>query len=178
MANWSTISTFWISGTPRPQNRPHPRVRLLAGVSQFRSVRTPAEIYRLVRGDVYQDSDVPGTPLNKWKETIKTESGRHVPDIPLSGPVRVDVTIYLPRPKYMQGGKYPDNPILHDKVGDRDNFDKTILDAMSDVGWWGNDGQVCSGLIEKYYHARRGTPGVKITVSAVEQQPTLLGGVT
>lgn len=173
---WTHAASFWISGTPKPQNRPSPRVRLIAPISRFREVRTPRDVFALVRGTVYQDSDIPGKALYEWKQTIIREAGRHVPDLPLEGPIRVDVAVFLPRPQRLDAAKYSDGPIYHDKIGDRDNFDKTILDAMSEVHWWHNDGQVCDGPVQKFYHGIGGSPGVNITVWTLEPQPTLFGG--
>jgi len=86
--------------------------------------------------------------------------------MPLRGPLRVCCLFFLPRPKYMQGPNWPGTPLPYDKVPDRDNLDKVVLDALSNAGMWEDDKQACQGPPEKWYCAAGQRPGVIVHVTA------------
>ena len=76
----------------------------------------------------------------------------------LSGPIRVDTCLYFPRPKRIKGREW------HTSKPDRDNVDKVILDALTQIGAWGDDAQVCAGATEKWYCAENEEPGAQINI--------------
>ena len=45
----------------------------------------------------------------------------------------------------------PNAPKWHTDKPDRDNADKAVLDALTNLGLWGDDKQVCDGRIRKFY---------------------------
>lgn len=83
---------------------------------------------------------------------------------PLTGPVRIDATFHMPRPKYMDAKKYPDGPVWHDVKPDRDNLEKSLLDALTAAEFLSDDCIVCGGTVEKFYAARGGRTGVHLSV--------------
>lgn len=75
----------------------------------------------------------------------------------LQGPLKVDITAFFPRPKgHYRTGKNagllrPDAPEWHTAKPDRDNCEKACLDALTSVGVWKDDSQVCAGEVRKKY---------------------------
>jgi hypothetical protein len=74
------------------------------------------------------------------------------------GPVRVDLCFYFARPKsHFRTGKFAgvlrdDAPKWHTTKPDRDNLEKAVLDALTQVGgFWQDDSQVCAGSVTKRY---------------------------
>ena len=84
---------------------------------------------------------------------------------PWSGPLCVDFTFYFPRPKnhFRSNGELkPSAPMWHTAKPDRDNADKSVLDALTNLGIWGDDKQVCDGRIRKLYAG--GMPFAQATI--------------
>lgn len=93
------------------------------------------------------------------------------PEKPWEGPIRVDVIAYLERPKYLQTRKSPAHAIWCTQKPDRDNIDKAVLDAITDVGgFWLDDKQVCCGGVAKCYAAKDCQPGLVIRISQLEER--------
>lgn len=136
--------TFFAVGLPRAQPRPRAYARRMGARFVAR---------------VYSDDAAAG-----WKTSIALAARPHIPRTPLTGPLRVDLTVYFPRPQRMLTKKWPDGPILHDVKPDRDNVDKAILDSLTDARMWGDDSQVCAGEVRKYYAARGGATGAQIRI--------------
>jgi len=68
--------------------------------------------------------------------------------MPLQGPVRVDWVALFPRPSNKVWKAKPMKRYPHTGSPDRDNLDKTILDALKDLAWR-DDAQVCFGYTAK-----------------------------
>lgn len=65
----------------------------------------------------------------------------------LDGPLGVDVTVTLPRPKSAPRTRlWPDV-----RVGDVDKIARAVLDALTEAGLWGDDSQVCALQANKAY---------------------------
>jgi Holliday junction resolvase RusA-like endonuclease len=80
----------------------------------------------------------------------------------MSGPIRLDLTFFMPRPK--------SEPTAYwmSKRPDKDNLAQVIMDALTKAGWWHDDGQVCSGWINKRYPPEGGSVGVEIMAEEIE----------
>lgn len=107
----------------------------------------------------------PGTS-DGWKAIVALAARPHRPVEPISGPVRVTIDLFFPRPKRLMRKSDPDYPIAHTSKPDRDNCEKAILDALTQDGWWHDDAQVCGGEVCKWYVSKGGRPGVQIEVLA------------
>ena len=107
--------------------------------------------------------------LGPWRKTIAeaiiAEGWQHDPI--LTGPVWVDLTFYLPRPKHHYGTGRNANQLkgnapvwVSTAVGDIDKLCRAVLDAITQARAWRDDAQV-AGL-----HACRlyGHPGVLISI--------------
>lgn len=106
----------------------------------------------------------PGT-AEAWKADVVRAGESMRPAEPLSGPVRVDIDFFLPRPKRLMRRRDPDGPVPAIGKPDRDNLDKAVLDALKNDGWLRDDGQVWSGEPRKWYHAKAGHPGAIVAVT-------------
>lgn len=143
---------FRVYGEPRGQPRPRAFARKMGGKFVAR---------------VFESGTAEG-----WKSLIAAEAAAHVPDSPiLRGPVRVDAFFIFPRPKsHYRTGKRADElradaPTWHTAKPDRDNLDKALLDALTQLGgFWSDDCQVCAGEIQKFYAGR---PGLLVKITAL-----------
>lgn len=138
---------FFVAGLPKAQ--PRAKARAFAGHAQTYNPKTADDWKMIVRNEAAKAWDATHTPA--WE-----------------GPIRVDLTFYFPRPKahFRAGGALKDTaPIWHTTKPDRDNSDKAVLDALTNLGIWQDDKQVCSGMIEKRYSTPPGLPGCRIQIS-------------
>lgn len=99
-----------------------------------------------------------------WKSMVVTCGNAVRPQVPLEGPLRVDITFLMPRPARLRKKKSPPGRIWFASKPDRDNLDKAVLDAMTQTGWWIDDAQVVSGMVQKVYCAVDEAPGAIIAV--------------
>ena len=72
---------------------------------------------------------------------------------PLAGPLDVRLVFDMQRPKahFNKRGLRPDAPSLVCKRPDIDKVTRTVLDALTVAGVWGDDAQVASLVAEKRY---------------------------
>lgn len=95
-------------------------------------------------------------PSKGTKESFISIAHRYAPEKPLEGPLRVDITFWMPRPKNHYGsGKNasvlkPNASVWHDKKPDKDNLEKMVLDSMKGV-FWKDDNQIAAGISFKVY---------------------------
>lgn len=129
---------FFVAGLPKAQ----PRTKARA-FGKFAQVYTPKT-------------------ADDWKMIVRTEARRAWEasgnTLPWTGPLCVDLTFYFPRPKshFRSNGELkPNAPKWHTSKPDRDNSDKSCLDALTQLGIWGDDKQVCDGRIRKLYAPNR-----------------------
>lgn len=81
----------------------------------------------------------------------------------LSGPVRVDERFYFSAPKRLVRAVLK-GPVPHATKPDRDNCDKVILDALTQVDVYRDDKLAFAGVIEKWYARPGKMPGVEISI--------------
>jgi Holliday junction resolvase RusA-like endonuclease len=146
---------FFVLGEPKGQPRPKAFARRFGDKWQAR---------------VYN----PGTAEN-WKSLIAAAAKPFLPSSPLLGPIRVDETFYFPRPRsHYRTGKHsgmlrPDAPAWCVVKPDRDNGDKAVLDALTQLGFFADDCQVCAGEIQKRY-SYHGLVGCQIVIQQLSQE--------
>lgn len=99
-----------------------------------------------------------------WKSALAYTAKRHRPTEPITGPVEVWIDVYFSRPQRLSRKKDPDHRLWHDCKPDRDNVEKLILDMLTELGFWGDDAQVCAGAVRKYYVAKGASPGALVIV--------------
>jgi crossover junction endodeoxyribonuclease RusA len=149
-----TEISFFVHGIPKAQPRPRAFARKL-GNGKF-----IARTYEA------------GT-AEAWKSAVANAVRRRRPRFPLDGPLRVDITFHFPRPKsHLRGNAQvlrEDAPTWHSGRPDRDNLDKAVLDALTQIGMWQDDSQVCCGEIKKLYAVNNAQAGAQITIQKLKR---------
>lgn len=134
LAPMPSVISFEVQGDPKGQPRPRAFAR------KFANGAVMARVYD------------PGT-AEGWKAQIALAAKEHVPFPPLTGPVRLDIEFRFKRPKshFLKTGLRSDAPFFHIGKPDRDNLEKAVMDALTTLGMWKDDGQVCVGEVKKIY---------------------------
>lgn len=135
---------FSVNGIPKGQPRPRAFARKMGG-------KFVARVFDA------------GT-AEEWKSLVAAAARPHMPESPWTGPVTVWIAFLLPRPKRLCRKKDADEIVACASKPDADNLAKAVLDAMTQMGWWLDDAQVCSLHISKHYHKKTGRPGATVTV--------------
>ena len=100
------------------------------------------------------------------------EAKQQINQPPLEGPIKIDCTFYMSRPKSHYGtgknaGKLKASaPTFHTKKKDLDNLIKMILDCLNHVAWK-DDSQVCQIKAQKSYSDN---PRTEIQIYALEKK--------
>lgn len=138
----------------------------------------PRACRRGARAGIYD----PGT-ADGWKSLVREaaskalkagelNAGPYVSRPIFTGPVRVDISIWFPRPKshFLKAGIRADAPIYHTSKPDRDNCEKAILDALGseELQIWRDDAQVCDGAVSKTYAAPGQAAGARINILCLD----------
>lgn len=150
----SAVITFRVHGEPKGQPRPRAFARKMGD-------RFVARVF---------DS---GT-AEQWKSLIAAEAKAHIPAMPLVGPVAVDASFIFSRPNKHFVANNPSRPLRadapewHTTKPDRDNLEKALLDALTQLGgFWHDDCQVCAGEVRKAYGSH---PGVYLQIRSLEKE--------
>ncbi len=141
------IIQFFVSGIPKAQ----PRVKF-------------------ARRGAFSKAYTPDT-ANDWKSLVMEEAKRNCTQ-KLTGPVSVCLSFYFPRPKShfdSKGVLKPGAPVYHTTKPDRDNLDKCVLDALTSIGAWDDDCQVCAGAIRKCYVCDNELPGCSVVITQLSE---------
>lgn len=97
-----------------------------------------------------------GAKLKIWREEVKTAAANHYIGEPLEGPIRLEVTFWMPRPKTVKR----DLPTV---PPDADKLLRGCNDALTGTIFV-DDAQVVDCLLQKRYADER-MPGATIRIS-------------
>lgn len=125
--------TFYVQGEPKGQPRPKAFARKFGN-------KWSARVYD------------PGTAEN-WKSLIAVAAAGIFKQ-PIQGPVSLTLNFWMPRPKahYRSNGEVKDTaPRWHCSKPDSDNLEKAVMDALTHIGAWRDDSQVCQKRTHKQY---------------------------
>lgn len=89
-----------------------------------------------------------------WKSQVAQAAKDFVPMPPLQGPLRVSIEFIFPRPKAhfrANGELKPNAPHWHTIKPDTDNLKKAVYDALTTIGMWSDDSQICEDKAKKFY---------------------------
>lgn len=98
----------------------------------------------------YEDAE-----LRKVRDLYRTHLSRHVPQEPFNGAVRLLVKWCFPRGRHLNGSYKTTKP-------DTDNLNKLLKDIMTELGYWNDDAQVASEIIEKFW---ADIPGIYVEIN-------------
>ncbi len=107
-------------------------------------------------------------PVQDFKATLRMaaqETG--LPPSVLEGPIEFEAMFYLPRPKRLMRKKDPEGPIPHSSKPDRDNLEKSTVDALNGLVWR-DDAQIYDGRVSKWYCEKNGRPRVELVIKCKE----------
>jgi Holliday junction resolvase RusA-like endonuclease len=147
-----TSLTFFAQGIPKGQPRPRAFARKFGAKWSAR---------------VYDAATAEG-----WKSQVADAFAKQKPPgfQTFDGPVEVEMRFHFPRPKChlrSNGNVKQSAPHFHTCKPDCDNAAKAVLDALTQIGVWRDDKQVCRLLVEKTYS---GNAGASITIQQLEAQ--------
>lgn len=110
--------------------------------------------------------------VKPWRQDVvaaaKIEAAEQGWETP-PGPLRVDITFYLPRPRYhyrtgtRSNELKPNAPVFVDKKPDLDKLVRSTGDALTTAGVIRDDAQIACGYVEKRY--ANGATGAVITIT-------------
>lgn len=143
--NNMTIS-FFAQGIPKGQPRPRAFARKFGD-------KFSARMYD------------PGT-AEGWKQCVAVAAKSNPPMEPFSGPVILSLRFWMPRPKnhFRSNGNLKEGaPQWHTGKPDADNFAKAVMDALTVLGTWRDDSQVCDLRVTKNYAVTETGCGIQIT---------------
>lgn len=138
--------TFRVHAIPKPQPRPRATIRGKHAA-------------------VYNPSDA-----DDWKGSVARAAMKHRPDEPIAYPVYLTIEFVLPRPRGHYGtGRNagilkPSAPFWCATKPDLDNLEKSVMDALTDIGMWDDDSLVVEKETSKCYAANAQCVGATITI--------------
>lgn len=97
--------------------------------------------------------------LHAIKAKLRGHLVKYVPDKPITGPVRL-----LVKWCYPATGKHKPGTWKTTKP-DTDNMQKALLDSMTKLGFWKDDAQVASQIVEKFWSD---VPGIFVYITQLE----------
>lgn len=135
LAQPAAVTTWRFFAAGEPKGQPRPRAFVRNGHAR-----------------VYDAGTAEG-----WKSCIAIGARGNGPPDPLTGPVSLEVEFFMPRPKGHYGSGRNAHvlkdtaPLWHVGKPDIDNAIKACLDALTMLGAWLDDAQVCSLISAKRY---------------------------
>ncbi|GAA5361362.1 RusA family crossover junction endodeoxyribonuclease [Streptococcus uberis] len=83
--------------------------------------------------------------LQEARAMFMSKFAKHVPNQKMTGPLRLTVKWLFPMTKQSVNGQYKTSK------PDTDNLNKLPKDCMTELGFWNDDAQVASEIIEKFW---------------------------
>ncbi|MGX6979102.1 RusA family crossover junction endodeoxyribonuclease [Vagococcus elongatus] len=96
--------------------------------------------------------------LKAARNKLMAHLGKYVPEEKMTGPLRVVVKWLFPRTGKRKNGEYKDTK------PDLDNSNKLLQDCMENLGFYKNDAQIASLVVEKFWADK---PGIYIKIEEV-----------
>lgn len=169
---------YRVVGTPKPQPRSNTRVMFPAFIAFAtiwrKSGSSLKTFYGKLRGAISAQVYVPAKhPVNEWKLLVKVATRQQRPQpVQSDGAMyRVELTFLFPRPKYMI---WKTKPMLRGrkagKRDDNDNLEKAVWDAITNAGFWADDGQVVENETKKFYASGYEKPGCLIVIETLNPE--------
>lgn len=97
--------------------------------------------------------------LHAVKAKLLGHLSKYVPEEPITGPVRILVKWCYPVTGKHKAGQWKTTK------PDTDNLQKALLDCMTRLGFWKDDAQVASQIVEKFWSD---VPGIFVFLTQLE----------
>lgn len=101
------------------------------------------------------------SPKSAWRDHVTRIAFLMRPKQALEGPISLDLTFWMPRPKSRSASVY------HDSRPDFDNLAKAVCDGLTKAGWWKDDARICAATVLKLYETPTERPGVAINAQEI-----------
>lgn len=101
------------------------------------------------------------SPKSAWAQQVFAKAMLMRPKTALEGPLSIDLTFWLPRPKSRPKDAW------HASRPDWDNLAKSTCDALTKARWWKDDSRIVCASVRKLYSTVSDGPGVKIDVEEI-----------
>ncbi len=144
------IYQFTVTGVPKPQGSKR------AFVVQAKGEKPRAVVVDSNKG-----------PMRDWRVDVTVEAARQRELMcapPLTGPVSVLLTFWLPRPK-----SAPKSRVFHSVRPDLDKLTRAVFDSITAAGLWHDDSQVSELTTQKIYPEPSHVTGVQIHIHALRE---------
>lgn len=112
--------------------------------------------------------------VKPWRADIRTTALANFPQ-PLTGPIRLDLTFVMPRPKSHYGtgrnaGKLKNSaPDCHTQKPDLDKLVRAVGDALTGVAYLDDSQIIVGAYMKRWACSTNDQPGVHITVVPLEE---------
>jgi len=141
--------TITIEVVGNPKGQPRPRAVAFAG-----------------RTRMYDD---PKHAVHGWRDLITLAAQPVRPEMPIAGPVDIEMVFRMPRPRShftKKGIVKSGTSQWCETKPDCDNLAKAVLDVLTNCQYWRDDSQTVSVTVSKRYATDR-PAGATITVRAI-----------
>ena len=129
------------------------------GIEFFMPMKTPTVTHQEKKWRVVKGKPVPYEPpeVRAARSKLTAHLAGHRPVEPLAGAVRLLVKWCFPRGQHEDGEYRTTRP-------DTDNLQKLLKDCMTAVGFWRDDAQVSSEIVEKFWAE---VPGIYVCMEQI-----------
>lgn len=101
------------------------------------------------------------SPKSTWANKMFAQACLLRPITALEGPLAIDLTFWMPRPKSRPKDFY------HVSRPDWDNLAKPVCDALTRARWWKDDARIVAATVRKLYETPSDCPGIQINVEEI-----------
>lgn len=151
--------TLTVRGTPKAQPRTKATAICPAGCpGKCGGQKKPRPMVRMYTPDTAKE----------WKAAIMLAIKPFVPLVPHDRLFIVHMDCYFKRPQRMMRKSDPDGRIEHGVKPDPDNLLKSVLDAITNSGFWKDDCLAYKSTAVKFYTDKRQGTGARITIKSLE----------
>jgi Holliday junction resolvase RusA-like endonuclease len=98
------------------------------------------------------------SPKTEWFNIVHMAALEAKPIAAIRGAVYLSVKFWFPRPKSCRIESW------NAKRPDADNLLKVVMDALTNAGWWEDDGRVALVTLQKLYETATERPGALVEV--------------
>ena len=95
------------------------------------------------------------------RQKFEAYLAKHVPPVPFTGPVQLVVKWCYPVKGSHRNGEWKTSK------PDTDNSEKMLKDVMTELGYWKDDAQVCSEIVQKFWAS---IPGIYIQIESLNHE--------